>query len=1125
MALHFVLGSPGSGKSHYLYEMILKETKESPAQLFFLVVPEQFTLQAQRELVQRQKNHGIMNIDVVSFARLAYRVFDELGLVRMQVLEETGKNLVLRRVAQEQEGKLQILKGSIKKSGYINEVKSVLSELAQYRIGPEELEELIADGSLPAPFRYRLMDLSVMYQGMQEFLAGNFITAEEVLEVLGREAGNSSLLKGSVLVLDGFTGFTPVQYEVLARLMHHVRDIYVAVTLDGREDPYLDTGMQDLFYLSKKTIRTLSRIAGQEGITVEEPIRLAHGQQSRYGCSPQLEWLEQNLFRSHIRPYREAVRDIALYQLPGPREELTFLAAEIRRLVQEEGYRYQDMAIVCGDVQMYGNYVPEIFDAYEIPYFLDQKRNVSYHAFTEMIRAALELLESDFAPERVMAYLRCGFGGISMEELDLLENYLLANRIRGSHAWQENWVRLAGLSGMEELAAVNQVREKVLAPFLGTADILKKRTATVREKTIALYHLLTALSAQQQMEERRVLLEQQGKLALAREYEQMYRLVMDLLDKLAALLPQEVMSIREYRQMLEAGFAASAVGIIPPGYDSVLIGDTIRTRLPEIQILFLAGVNDGMIPRVEKQGGLLSEQERGYFAKHGLELAPGAREQSFIQKFYLYIGLTKPSRRLYLTWCRTNGEGREIRRSYLTGVVQSLFPALTPVGLYEPWEWMRPATIKSGKQLLVEGFSRARGGSFAPGFLALLSWYRGREDCCHGVEELLEAAFYRYQQGWLGREVARELYGKALLSSVTRLEQQAACAYAHFISYGIGVKERELGEFAPVDMGSLFHEALERYAGKLEEGGYHWTDVPGELQERLVEESMTEAAAKVGFLLFQDARTAYSVSRMTRILKRTVETISRQIADSSFRPEGYEVSFDFVDNLKAVNFHLSQEERLRLRGRIDRMDIREQGNQIYVKVIDYKSGSQQFQLVSLYHGLQLQLVVYLNAAAEILKRTHPKAEVIPAGMYYYHLDDPVIEVRGQMEEAEIQEKIYEELKLQGAGTDEADNSVSKSSQALTREELLLLSDFASQKIKSLGTEIYEGRIAASPYVLKDKCACDYCPYHGICGFDPGVEGYAYRKLEHETDREVILERMKEEVANGNDIYPGTAAGH
>lgn len=1123
--MHFVLGSSGSGKSHYLYDMILKETQAAPEQIFFFVVPEQFTMQTQRELVQRQKNHGIMNIDVVSFARLAYRVFDELGLVRMQVLEETGKNLVLRRVAQEQEGRLGILKGSIRKSGYINEVKSVLSELAQYRIGPEQLVELAEDEDLSAPLRYRLKDLAVMYEGMQEFLKGSYITAEEVLEVLCREAENSSLLKGSVLVLDGFTGFTPVQYEVLKTLMHYVKDIYVAVTLDGREDPYLDEGMQDLFYLSKKTIRTLSRIAAEEGVSIGEPVRLSHGEKSRFGGSKQMEWLEQNLFRSHPKPYPQEGEDIALYQLPGPREELMFVASEIRRLVQEEGYRYKDLAIVCGDVQMYGNYVPQIFGDYEIPYFLDQKRNVSYHAFTEMIRAMLELLESDFAPERVMAYLRCGFGGISLEEQDLLENYLLANRIRGWKRWQENWVRLAGVSGMEELETVNAVRKKVAEPFMEGSKDLKRADATVEEKTRALYQFLVKIQAFRQLEERRMVLEERQELALAREYEQIYRLVLELLDKLVMLLPRETMDLRSYRQMLEAGFAASAVGIIPPGYDSVLIGDTIRTRLPEIKVLFLVGVNDGLIPRVEKQGGLLSEQERSVLEKRGLELAPGAREQSFIQKFYLYLGLTKPSRKLYLTWGRTNGEGKEIRRSYLTGVVGSLFPHLAPTGLYTPSEWMRPATKESGKRLLVEGFSQARKGSFAPGFLALLKWYRSREEYRSGVEALLSAAFYRYRQQWLSREATRELYGKALLSSVTRLEQQAACAYAHFIAYGIGVKERELGEFAPVDMGSIFHEALELYAGKMEEAGYRWMDVPEEVQERLVEEAMAETVQKVGYLIFQDARTAYSVKRMTRILLRTVETLGAQIADSSFHPEGYEVSFDFVDNLSAVNFNLTQEERLRLRGRIDRMDVREQGERIYVKVIDYKSGNQQFELVSLYHGLQLQLVVYLNAASEILRSTYPRQEVVPAGMYYYHMDDPVIEVRTPMAEAEIREKIYEELKLKGAGTGESDGSVSKSSQKLSQEEMTLLSQFASQKIKSLGREIYQGNIAVSPYVLKEKCACDYCPYHGICGFDPGVEGYAYRKLGQEKDRERILEKMKEEIAHGDDIYPGTAAGH
>lgn len=1173
MALRFVLGGSGSGKSNYLYEMILKRTQESTEQLFFLIVPEQFSLQAQRELVQRQKNHGIMNIDVVSFARLAYRVFDELGLTHLQTLEETGKSLALRRVAQEREGQLQILRGSIRKSGYINEVKSILSELAQYRISPDQLSELAQDEGIPMPFRCRLMDLSILYQGLQEFLQDSYITAEQALEVLGREAGHSALLRGSILVLDGFTGFTPVQYEALASLMHYVKEIYVTVTLDEGEDPYLDRGMQDLFYLSKKTIRTLSGIAKEQGMQVAAPVCVPHGERSRYGRSEQLRWLEGNLFRSHGKPYGGPVSDLALTQLPGPREELTFVAAEIRRLIREEGFRYRDMAIVCGDVQMYGNYAPEIFEAYEIPYFLDQKRNVSRHALTEMIRAMLELLESDFAPERVMAYLRCGFSGIPTEELDLLENYLLANRIRGWKAWNEKWIRLAGISGVEELAAVNRIREQALAPFYahgragkasygdasmpfgrkeetgasqqglpqrgdgvrpGVAcrgeklpllenvrEILRDKDASVREKTVALYRFLMAVDAQRKVEARRARLEQQGRQALAREYGQIYRLTMDLLDKLVALLPQEHMGLKEYRQLLEAGFAASGVGVIPPGYDSVVIGDTIRTRLPEIKILFFVGVNDGLAPRVERQGGLLSEQERQFFRQRGLELSPGMREQSFIQKFYLYLTLTKPSHRLYLSWCSANGEGKEIRRSYLAGTVQKLFPKLAPVSMKGPEERLQMATAESGKRLLTEGISVAREGNCSSDFAALLQWYLTKEEYRPMATRLLSAAFYRYEPKWLSREAARELYGTALRSSVTRLEQFAACAYAHFIRYGIGVREREMGEFAPVDMGSIFHEALERYAGKLQQQGQSWTETSGEQQQRLAQEAMEETVEKVGWLLYQDARTAYGIRRMTRILRKTVETLTCQIADSDFTPEGCEVPFDVVENLPAVNFDLSGEERLRLLGRIDRIDVRDREDGIHVKVIDYKSGKQQFQLMSLYHGLQLQLAVYLSAAAEILRATYPGAEVIPSGMYYYHMDDPVIEVKGRVDEEEVSRKIYEQLKLQGVGSAEDDPSVSKSSQIMSREELSLLMRFAGHKIRSLGSQIYGGDVTLSPYLLKDQCACDYCPCKGICGFDVGFRGCGYRRLAQEADKEEILERMRREAAEGLEQGPGS----
>lgn len=1152
MSLHFIFGSSGSGKSNYIYEHILAQSKAEPNQLFFVVVPEQFTMQTQRELVRRQADHGIMNIDVVSFQRLAYRVFDELGLKQLKVLEETGKNFVLRKVAEDKQDELTSLRGSMKKNGYINELKSVISELSQYRIGPEGLERLSGDESLPEPFRRRIEDIRIMYQGFTDYLEGNYITAEEVLEVLAREARHSAFLKDSCLVLDGFYGFTPIQYALLEQLIKCTRDVYVTVTLDEREKPFVMKGMQELFHTSKKTIATLMEIADRNHITVEEPIRLSHGPDTRFGQAKPLEWLEQNLFRENPEPYPAAdisgrragdagqsvledckdrqsspTEHIILRSLPDPRQELIYLAGEIRRLVREEGYRYRDMAIVCGDVESYGNYVPEIFENFEIPYFLDKKNTITYHPMTEFIKSALLTAEQDFSYESVMAYLRCGLCGFAAEEVDIFENYLLANRIRGLRRWSDTWVRVNGTGSSDELSLVNRMREQVLLRFREPLKVWRGKNTTVREKTVALYQFITAHRVQEQLEERKNKLEQSGSLAKAREYAQIYRLVMDLLNKLTQLLPEEKLELTEYRQVLEAGFSASFVGVIPPGYDQVLVGDIERSRLPDIKILFLAGVNDGLIPKAESAGGLISQQEREVFAAHQMELAPGIREKAFIQKFYLYLNMTKPSEKLYLTWYRVNGEGKEARRSYLIGIVQKLFPGLS-VGSMEKdadTELSGIATEKSSRRVLIEGLNRAKTGEASPVFLALLSWYRKQESWSSQVEEFFDAAFYSYESRCMSREVTRELYGRELVNSVTRLERFASCAYAHFLAYGLGVKERQLGEFAPVDMGSLFHEALERYSGKMEKAGYHWVDVPPDRQEAMAEEAVTETVEEAGYLLFQDARTAYTVQRITRILKKTIETITSQIARSSFAPEGYEVSFSFEQDLKSVNFTLSEEEKMRLKGRIDRMDVHRDGDRLYVKVVDYKSGNTQFQFLSLYHGLQLQLVVYMNAAVELMKKKYPDKEVLPAGMFYYHIDDPVIEAKGMPTEEEIREKIYEELQLKGVGADESDGSVSKKSQKADQEELAVLSDFVNAKIRTIGQSIYRGDIQVNPYQLKDKSGCDYCPYRGICGFDGKVPGYGYRRLPEIKEKDEIIEKMREEISDGRDIHQGTAAGH
>ena len=376
----------------------------------------------------------------------------------------------------------------------------------------------------------------------------------------------------------------------------------------------------------------------------------------------------------------------------------------------------------------------------------------------------------------------------------------------------------------------------------------------------------------------------------------------------------------------------------------------------------------------------------------------------------------------------------------------------------------------------------------------------------------MEAAFYQYHAKPVGAEVIRALYGKVLENSVTRLEQFSACAFGHFLQYGLKLKERSLGEFAPVDMGNMFHEALERYSNHMEEEGFYWFDVPKEVKERLIQQAVEETLGS-GFAsrLFQEARTAYLLERMKRILRRTIDTITEQLQTSHFMPEGYEISFSFAENLDAVNFILSEEERMRLKGRIDRIDTRKEGDQIYVKVIDYKSGNREFQLLSLYHGLQLQLVVYLNSAVELVKRKYPKKEVIPGGMYYYHLDDPVVEGNSASTDAEIQEKILEELKLKGVAGEGEDLSVSKKSKKAGAEEFQILSRYVNHKIRDIGRKIFDGEIGARPYQLGDSTGCDYCPYHGVCGFDPSSPGWNYRKLENIKDEAEILEKMRKEL--------------
>lgn len=1130
MSLQFILGNSGSGKSTWLYEHIIKEASAHPQKNFLFLVPEQFTMQTQKEFVNRHPRHSILNIDVLSFQRLAYRVFDDLGMMDVAVLEETGKNLVLRKVAAVKEEKLQILQGNIRKSGYISEMKSLLSELTQYHVTLDELAQVRDTLEQKNALWYKLNDILILYEGFAKFLEGRYITADEVVGLLTKAAPESQMLRGSVVVLDGYTGFTPVQNAFLEELFPLAESVRVALTIDDREPVYGEPYIQDLFYLSKKTIQTLTGLAMRRQVDVVAPKILGNGRRKRYRRAPALFHLEQNLFRARPARYPDTQEEISICSFFQPKDELRFVAGEIHRLVAECKFRYAEIAVVTGDVPSYANYAEEVFEPYQIPLFIDRKRDILFHPVIELIRAVLEMETSNYSYESVMRYFRSGLSGMPADGVDLLENYLLAFAVRGWRGWGKSWVRPAAWLDEAELSYLNELREEFVAALTPFHESFAKKRKTVRQMTTALYELLAALDVQGQVLAQKGQFEQQGMLAQAKENEQIFGIVVGLFDKLVELLGEETASAKEFAEILDAGFEASKVGIIPPGYDRVLFGDIERTRLEHIKVLFFIGVNDGIVPKNGETGGILSEYEREKLADYEVELAPTAREKAFIQKFYLYSNMTKPSQKLYLTFSQAGQEGETRRKSYLIHAVSRLFPKLVESAPGAE----TVGTPLSSMQYFLSGLADARRDEAQPEWTALYAWYMRHQEWAQQAVRFVQAAYYTHRDSVLNTKVCQLLYGKVLENSVTRLERFAGCAFAHFLQYGLQLSRRQASEFEPADFGNILHGALEQYAKRMEAGGDDWFGVTPQRRAQYAKEAIDMAIASCANTALADGeRNLYLVRRMEKVLNRTVEVLERQIRSGSFVPENYEVAFQSVSELDAINFSLGEEEKMRLRGRIDRMDVREKEREVYIRVIDYKSGSTSFQLLSIYHGLQLQLVVYLNAAMELARRKYPGKEPKPAGIFYYHIDDPIIETEEELTEEEIKELILAKLKLDGyvnadpqiyrdmdSGMQSTskilpiavnkDGTLRKNAKAVSTGQFRSISDYVNRKIAELGKRMMQGEISVNPYELAGDTPCGYCPYRSVCGFDERIDGYAYRSLEtFGTDLEII-KKMEEE---------------
>lgn len=1144
MSLQMIMGASGTGKSDYIYQKITDEACSHKDRRFFVIVPDQFTMQTQVDMVAKSGNRGgIMNIDVLSFSRLAHRIYEETGAEGKLVLDDTGKSLILRKLAGDIKDTIPYIGANLKRDGFIGEVKSVISEFMQYGVSPEGVDELIAVTGGKGMIATKLNEIKTIYGAFRDYIRDTYITSEESMDVLARELDKSELIKGSVVCLDGFTGFTPVQMKVLRKLMVLCEKVYITLTLEeGKENCV----QEDLFWFTAKSYKSIIKAANDCGVTIEKNEYLKKN--VRFDNKADLLRLEENIFRYVDSEKDSAVKceRISIYEASDIQDEVRRLAMSIRQLAAE-GAQYRDMAVVTGNMVDYENHIDRVFSQFDIPAYIDKTHALVMNPFVEYTKSLLQMILNDFDGDSVIRFLRSGIGNFDNDDVDLFENFILMSGIRGHKKYGQVWA-FAGkkrsiYAGPEIMERVNNLRETInnaVKPFV-EEDINRNSVESAKKLVETLYKCYTDVEMYEQLDAFRKSFEEKEDYTREREYAQVYRLTMQLLEQVHGLLGEEQLSMEEFARIIEAGFDEITVGTIPQSVDRVIVGDIERSRLKPVKYLFFLGVNDNAIPKKGTTCNLLSDMEREKLGEKlketnkDISLAPTPREKMYIQRFYLYNNLVKPSERLFISYSLMSGDGKSIRPAYIVHMIKDLFKDLK-------------VQRRNDQSTLEDVYNYSELKEFVCGLLRKHGEFGLEQD---EMDELMQAislvnesdkkgllelminnSFFRYMDNNLNAKIAGILYGETLLSNITRMEQFAKCAYSYFLQYGLSLEERRMYAIDGRGMGNIFHGVIEKYGEELSKRNVSWLDIDEETSSQIIEEQLRGYIDEIGSSL-NDSKTGEFIQRkMSKVLHKAVSMLTYHLQAGEFNISDVEMSFKSYSALDEINVALDTQEKMEISGRIDRIDTCEKQDKIYVKIIDYKSGDKDFNLVNFYHGTQLQLVVYMSEGIKHISRKNKDKEILPAAILYYHVADEAVNVGTEQNFDKINQMIKEELRTKGLVNSDGDvikaldkeisgkslvipvnykNESSISGSIMNSDEFKILEEYAQYKLRNLGNDIITGKITKNPCTDGDRYeACTYCNYKEVCGFDRKLDGYNMNYIRKEDDKELI-EKMKKEM--------------
>ncbi|WP_223700755.1 helicase-exonuclease AddAB subunit AddB [Sutcliffiella deserti] len=1169
MSIRFLIGRTGSGKTQWCYEQILQKLEDNPkGSPIVYLVPEQMTFQSEYKIVQSKAVQGMIRAQVFSFTRLAWRILQEVGGISRFHIDQSGIHMLLRKVIEEHKAQFQVFGRSAEQFGFIEQMEGMVTEFKRYCVTPDSLQEEIIriseDDTISDHEKMlskKLTDILVVYRQLEQLLEGKYVDGEDYLQLLAEKIPHSSYIKEADIYIDGFHSYTPQEQLVLKRLMVHSKSVTIALTLDK---PYNEEAPYDLhlFRATGITYQKLRKMALEEGCQIEAPIVLEDA--SRFSKSDSLCHLEKYF---DVRPTVAYPNkgEVALLQAVNRRAEIEGIAREVISLVREQGNRYKDIALIVRNAESYIDLVNTVFKDYDIPFFVDQKRTMLHHPLIELLRSSLEVVTKNWRYESVFRCVKTDFfysvaqdTDEMREKTDKLENYCLSYGVQGNK-WtsEEPWkyrrfftIDSEGpyVQTDDEIAyeaEINELRELIVTP-LQKLQKRWKRSNSIEDYCKALYHYLEDLEIPKKLELRMKKAEEQGNLTQSKENEQVWKATIGLLDQMVELIGDQPITLSMFTKMLESGLESLRFSLVPPAIDQVIVANFDLSRLTDIKHSFVIGVNEGVIPAKIKDEGFVSEEERELLSSYGMELAPTSLERLLDDHFLVYSAFLSPSQQLYISYALADEEGKSLLPSSYIKRIKEMFPEIKEkLLLNEPSELPQSEQLKyvhtpstTLSNLAVQLQTWIKKYPVDPIWWDVYNTLLDHEEWHDRTEQVLKSLFYKNEANKLKGHVSRQLYGEHMEASVSRMEKFSACAFSHFASHGLKLKDRKIYRLEAPDIGQLFHAALKHISDTLRQQGSDWKSLTKQECENLAKEAVNVLAPKLqGEILLSSNRFQYIKRKLETIITRASQILSEHSRASKFTPIGLELGFGQKEEIPPIRIDLPNGVKMELVGRIDRVDKAEGSNGLLLRIIDYKSSNKALDLTEVYYGLALQMLTYLD-----LVITHSKewlgSEATPAGVLYFHVHNPMIKTNGMTPEDLIEEEIFKSFKMKGLllGEEESvrfmdqtletghsqivsaalkkNGEFHSNSSVASEQEFSHLRAYVRKTFENIGMQITDGETSIAPYKLKNQTPCTFCSFKSFCQFDTSLDENDYRNLSALPKNEII-ESMKRKMEGGD----------